>query len=278
MTFAQSLESGAFPVALEITPPRRPQPRVLLRRARLLSAAQAVNVIQRPGRQSSLEASLALQASGLEPVWHLVNRGRSRHEIEAEVAAAAVGRAHTVLCLRGDHTATDLDTTPTIRETITLVRQRIPTALIGATMNQHAQPGPVLRNLIPKLAAGARFVQTQPVFDLAALEPLATKVKDESPGVAIVGMAMPVLSTVALDAIERRLGFVVGERLRATLDREGEAGGWAAFEETLAQLRTTPLVDAVAIMTFEMDPPPPFAHRLRQALAASSQFPGPSSE
>ncbi|MBE0612003.1 MAG: hypothetical protein IH609_21665, partial [Dehalococcoidia bacterium] len=56
--FAEKLDAGQFAVALEITPPQRDLPKVLLRRARLLgTAAQAINVIQRPGRQSSLDAS-----------------------------------------------------------------------------------------------------------------------------------------------------------------------------------------------------------------------------
>jgi hypothetical protein len=54
MTFSDRLFAGEFPVALEITPPQRPRPAVLLRRARLLDdRAAAINVIQRPDRQPS---------------------------------------------------------------------------------------------------------------------------------------------------------------------------------------------------------------------------------
>ncbi|MGH2601936.1 MAG: methylenetetrahydrofolate reductase, partial [Dehalococcoidia bacterium] len=76
MSFAARLRAGRFVVALEVTPPQRPRVGVLLRRAGLLgNGAGAINVIQRPDRWSSLEASLALGAAGRDPVWHLVNRG-----------------------------------------------------------------------------------------------------------------------------------------------------------------------------------------------------------
>ena len=68
MRFAQKLEAGKFAVTLEITPPKKRLDDVLLRRARLLGAhADGVNVIQRPNRLSSLDASLLLRAHGLDP-------------------------------------------------------------------------------------------------------------------------------------------------------------------------------------------------------------------
>ena len=70
MGFGARAPRGALPpVTLEITPPREPRPRVLLRRARLLAGhTDAVNVIERPDRQSSLDAALTLRAEGIEPV------------------------------------------------------------------------------------------------------------------------------------------------------------------------------------------------------------------
>ena len=62
VSFGALLDARRFPVALEITPPQTLLRGVLLRRAGLLGpAASAVNVIQRPGRLSSLDASIALR-------------------------------------------------------------------------------------------------------------------------------------------------------------------------------------------------------------------------
>ena len=52
-----------------------------------------------------------------------------------------------------------------------MAREALPNALIGATLNQYGRDeAAVLRNLLPKLRAGASYVQTQPAFDAAAIE------------------------------------------------------------------------------------------------------------
>ncbi|MBK6563395.1 MAG: methylenetetrahydrofolate reductase [Dehalococcoidia bacterium] len=156
MRFLRTLDDGRFAVALEILPPQKALPRVLLRRARLLGGApQAINVIQRPGRQSSLDASIALHQAGIEPAWHLVTRGRSRAEIEGDLRAAATAGIDQVLCILGDHAGTAGPDGPTIREAIAMTRARIPGAFIGATLNQYGRdPEAVIRNLVPKLRRG----------------------------------------------------------------------------------------------------------------------------
>src|SRR5690242_11114807 len=104
MSFAERLRDGRFAVALEITPPQKPLAVVLLRRARLLGElAHAVNVIQRPGRQSSLDASIELLRAGVRPTWHVVTRGSERSEIEAALDRAAAAGIRQILAIRGDH-------------------------------------------------------------------------------------------------------------------------------------------------------------------------------
>jgi homocysteine S-methyltransferase len=270
MSFASSLESGRFAVALEITPPQRPLPAVLLRRARLLgSTPDAINVIQRPDRQSSLDASLALQQSGIEPVWHLVTRGRSRAEIAADMDAAHAGGVTSLLCLRGDHTAEDAPDTPTIRDAVAMALQHMPGALVGATLNQYAaDPARELRNLLPKLRAGARYAQTQPVFDAAHLRPLAAPVKEAAPDTRIVAMAMPLVSDDAVSRIERRLNIALPDQVHRRVGG-GEASAWEFFTATLAALVQDPLIDGVAIMTFEMDAPEGMGDRILAALRSA---------
>jgi len=135
MRFRRRLEEGKFALALEILPPQRPLPKVLLRRATLLGdAVQAVNVIQRPGRQSSLEASLHLQAAGIEPAWHLVTRGRSRAEVAADLRLAADGGIRQVLCILGDHTAQESSDPIAIRDAIALACEALGDGIVGATL------------------------------------------------------------------------------------------------------------------------------------------------
>jgi len=275
MPFHQRLEAGHFAVALEITPPQRDLPGVLLRRARLLGPlAHGVNVIQRPGRQSSLDASLALRETGIEPVWHLVTRGRTREDIRADLARAEAGGIRQVLTILGDHAGTDSPDTPTLRETVGLCVECLPGAVIGATLNQYApDQAAVLRNLLPKLKAGASYVQTQPVFDLTDLEPLARAVDAASPATRLVAMAMPLLSLEAGEKIEARLNIRLPQALRRTLESGDTSAAWAAFDNTIVALARSDLVDGVAVMTFEMDAPAGMGARIADSLRAAGVSP-----
>ena len=245
-----------FSVALEITPPRELRPEILLRRAQLLEADR-VHVIQRPDRLSSLEASLLLAHAGLDPVWHVVNRGRTRDEIETDVRRAGVGGIRRALCVRGEGDDKDGPTTPRIREIVARLREAWPDGSIGVTMNQYGPRDRVLHNLFPKLEAGADFIQTQPVFDLARFESWAREVRRRAPSVELVAMLMPAVPYRTAERIALRLGV----HLPALVDE------WHGFAEMLQALAESPLADGVAILTPAMDASPEFAARLRAALS-----------
>lgn len=271
MRFYRRLEEGRFAVALEILPPQRSLPKVLLRRARLLEgAAQAINVIQRPGRQSSLDASLALRREGVEPAWHLVTRGRPRAEILADLQAAAEGGIDQVLCILGDHASPDVPDSPSIREAIAMTRNSLPGAFVGATLNQYGRDREaVLGNLLPKLRAGAAYVQTQPVFESSLLGPYALSIAGELSETRIIAMAMPLLNMNAAERIQERLGIRLPDSLREVLATGDEDSAWGAFRATLEQLVSAPFVDGVAIMTFEGDAPPETGIRIVEALRSA---------
>jgi 5,10-methylenetetrahydrofolate reductase len=258
--FAKRLFGGGFPVSLEITPPLKPSESVLLRRAQLLGAeAAAINVIQRPERQSSLDASVVLRARGLEPAWHLAVRGRTAAEIGRNLEEAAGAGISVVLVLLGDHAATGAGMT--IREAIAMAREALPATLIGATLNQYvADHAASFRNLMPKLAAGASFVQTQPVFELGSFEAAAGRLRREAPDVRILPMVMPLPTAEVAERIAGRLGVAIPREV-------GSAGDpWAAFEDIVRALLRSGLADGVAVMTFEMDPAVEVGERILSAL------------
>jgi 5,10-methylenetetrahydrofolate reductase len=267
MRFAESLASGGFPIALEITPPQRSLPAVLLRRAALLDPiASAVNVIQRPQRQPSLDASIELAAHGRDPVWHLVTRGEQREAIKSSLARAAEAGIRQVLCIRGDHAAADAPGGVTIRATIAMARDMLPGALLGATLNQYAPDGAAaMRNLCAKLEAGASYVQTQPIFDVTALQPTVSALRDRFPGARVVGMVMPLRSAAQAEGIGARLAIPPPSDFAG----ESEEESWAAFGRLLAELAASRIVDGLAVMTFEMDPAPESGAHICQALRAA---------
>ena len=271
MSFITRLQSRQFAVALEITPPQKPLPGVLMRRARLLGdAAHAVNVIQRPGRQPSLDACIALLEGGLHPVWHLVTRGAERDSIRQALRHAHANGVTQLLAIRGDHAGADSPGTPTLRDAIAMAAEEMPGVAIGATLNQYApDPAAVMKNLLPKLRAGATYVQTQPVVDVAVLAPLAEAVRAASPETHVVAMAMPLLNAEQAARISDRIGVQLAPEYLNRIEQGGEAAAWEAFTETLGALVGSHLVDGVAIMTFEMDPPPDTGERICAALRAA---------
>jgi 5,10-methylenetetrahydrofolate reductase len=256
-----------FGVALEITPPRERSPAILLRRAGLLGAtADSIHVIQRPGRQTSLDASIELARAGLASVWHVVNRGRTSAEIEREIERAACEGLGAALVVRGEGAVADLPDSPPLREVVARIRTALPVARIGVTLNPYLDPARTLANLWPKLEAGASFIQTQPVFSAATLSGVGEAIRRRAPGVAIVPMVIPLLSAAAAEKLALRLRLPLPVDLVGTLARGGVGTGWELLARTLRELRASGLADGVAVMTLEMDPGGAFAERLRTVL------------
>lgn len=254
-------------VALEITPPRAERPDVLLRRAALLGRrADAVHVIERPGRQRSVDAAIALESRGLSAVWHLVNRGRSAEEIEREIERAARGGLRAALLVRGEAGPAEPAPPPTLASLVGRVRAVIPAARVGVALDPYAPRERALANLWPKLEAGAVFVQTQPIFERAALAPLAEVIRARAPGVQIVPMLIPLLSAPSAERLGERLRIPLPDRLLRRLEEGGENAGWEEFGALAAGLARSGLADAFAVMTHETDPPKSFGDRIVSAL------------
>ena len=255
-------------VALEITPPRTERLDVLLRRARLLGPrADAVHVIQRPERQRSVDAALALERCGIPAVWHLVNRGRSEPELEREIAHAAAGGLRAALVVRGEAGPSESVAPPKLASLVTRVRAAIRGARVGVTLNPYGPSERVLANLWPKLEAGAAFVQTQPVFEPETLAPFAAEIRARAPRVEIVPMLIPLLDAGAAERLGERLHIPLPDRLLRRLEEGGADAGWSAFAALAAELTRSGLADSLAVMTHEADPPKSFAERLAAALA-----------
>jgi methylenetetrahydrofolate reductase (NADPH) len=254
------------PVALEITPPRRPRHEILLRRARTIGGRAArLNVIQRPDRWSSLDASIALIEHGIEPVWHLTNRGRSVEDIEADIGRAASAAVTRVLCLRGEHKADDGMDAPKIREVVRRVRRGLPTAHVSVTLNHHLGSSRVWPNLDAKLSAGAQGVQTQVTFDLNSLADRAEQIKAHHPTVSITPMLMPVLSVRSAVRLSRRLAIPLPPALLQRLEVAGPDAGWEHFASFARAVVDSSLYEGLAIMT-PIDPDAEFGARLRSVL------------
>ena len=188
---AAVLEAGHFAVAAELSPPRGVDLDAIRRGAQVLSEyADAVNVTDNQAasvRMASIPVGALLVQYGVEPVAQMTCRDRNRLAIQADLLGAAALGIRNLLCLSGDHgrwgdhpaakNVYDLDSTHLIRLARNLVEygcldngrliSPAPRFFVGAAVNPFAPPYDYRPfRLAKKIAAGARFVQTQLIYNV----------------------------------------------------------------------------------------------------------------
>jgi len=184
------LESGRFTVTAEICPPRGTDAGAFIEKARLLkgriAAANVTDNQRAVMRLSSLACSVLLLKEGVEPVFQMTCRDRNRLAIQSDVMGAWALGVRNILALTGDHVAFgdhreakavfDLDSVQLVKviDTLNHGRNMKNTELrgatgfyIGAVVAPEANPyEPEEMKFEKKVYAGARFFQTQAIFDM----------------------------------------------------------------------------------------------------------------
>jgi methylenetetrahydrofolate reductase (NADPH) len=213
----QTLAQGQFAVTCEFTPPLGIELNGLFRIADLLKGkVDAVNVNDNPNsnvRMSSLICSKLLLERGLEPIFEQSMRDRNRLALQSDLLGAAALGIQNVLCLTGDHPSKgdhpeankvfDLDSSQwiaavkRIRDQGTLLNGKKitgrPRFFIGGVANPFMKTLDLhIIRLQNKIAAGADFIQTQPVFDIEAFQRWMTRVEE-----AGLSDQVPILAGVA---------------------------------------------------------------------------------
>lgn len=190
MGFKEDLKSGRFVITAEICPPRGTEAASFIEKARLLkgkiSAANVTDNQRAVMRLSSLACSVLLMKEGLEPVFQMTCRDRNRLAMQSDLLGAWVLGVRNILALTGDHVSAgdhreakavfDLDSVQLVSMISTLnfgknmngVELRGGTDFfIGAVVAPEASPWePEEIKFEKKVEAGARFFQTQAIFDM----------------------------------------------------------------------------------------------------------------
>jgi methylenetetrahydrofolate reductase (NADPH) len=284
-SFRDRLAAGEFAVTAEIGPPRGADTGPVAAKARVLRGwVDAVNITDNQSaavRLSSLAGSLAALGAGVEPIMQLTCRDRNRIALQSELLSAAALGVPNVLVMTGDHPrhgdhadakpVFDLDSTQLLR-VATAMRDEArlmsggelrppPDWMLGAVENPPAQPGSAAAadtaafRLAAKVEAGAQFVQTQFVFDVAAFAAWMRRLADL--GIPercyILAGVGPVRSQRALAHLATIPGVViperVAERLTATKSPEQfRAEGERICAEVIADLAGVPGVAGVHVM------------------------------
>jgi 5,10-methylenetetrahydrofolate reductase len=186
------LTSGKFAVTAEAGPPKGTSAAVILKKGELLrNCCDAANVTDNQTaivRMSSLAGSVLLKQQGVDPVMQIVCRDRNRLAIQSDVLGAIALGVGNFLCLSGDHlkfgnhptakSVFDIDSIQLIQALENMrdekkfvcgedISGELP-MFIGAAANPYADPFEFrVTRLAKKIKAGADFIQTQAVYDVA---------------------------------------------------------------------------------------------------------------
>lgn len=194
MGLAEALESGRFVVTGELTPPKGVDTAQMVATGKeLAKVVDAINVTENPSgrmQMSSLGGSAALAAAGVEPVFQMTCRDRNRLALQSELLTAWSLGIRNVLCVTGDHVmfgdhpqakpVFDFDSVHLLQAVAALngghdvagnELKGAPSLLAGAAAAPEAEPWEAQKiKFEKKIEAGAKFFQTQAVFDFDKFE------------------------------------------------------------------------------------------------------------
>jgi homocysteine S-methyltransferase len=251
-------------VSVELDPPRGHNIEKLVQGAKLLKERGVEIVDINDGslgrvRMSVLPtAILVREATGLDINMHFTCRDRNLMGIQADLLGAHAMDIRNILAMTGDPPRTgdyvnatavfDVDAIGLIRVLASMnagldatgnsVGE--PTAFcVGAALNPAAEESSrEMERFLAKVEAGARWVQTQPVYDLEVLDRFFAGTR--SPVPVVVGL-LPLHSSRHAEFLHNEVpGITVPDEVRARMRAAGERGlraGVAMGQELIAQVR-----------------------------------------
>ena len=242
---AQALASKRSTLMVEFVPPASDAQS--LRKATAALPPSVDSIVVRSDSVSALACSALLAADGLDPVMALSTRDGNRNALLAEACGAALLGIRNVLCLSGakpstqasPEAATAFDIDPTQLLQLLKNGDGVVPLLVGAEAFPLVRPLALsLVDTRKKIAAGADFLVTQPVFDVAAFEEWMATVRQEGIGEQVAILAS-VRAIKSVDEVgkQRSRGHIseeIARRLEGATDVAAE--GLAVAAETAAKL------------------------------------------
>jgi methylenetetrahydrofolate reductase (NADPH) len=226
---------------------------------------------------SSVAASAVAVKSGVEPVLQMVTRDRNRIALQSDLLGAASLGIKNVLCLSGYHQTLlgypesanvfDIDSIQLIA-TVKKMNEGsllngtkmdgIFSMLIGAVANPYLKPMELnILRLVKKVDAGAKFIQTQAVFDIDGFQQWLEAVmkKELSEKVAILAGVLPLSSAAEARKLSETytdyaIPSSVLERMRSAGDASAQKKeGFAICVETVKKLKSMKGLRGVHILS-----------------------------
>ena len=264
----QALASGRLALTAECLPPRGSDAGAVKKLSSILPAhLDAVVVADNPGgiHGSALACAALLAGEGRPAVLSMVTRDRNRIALESDAQGAAALGVEGIFCLSGDHQSLgvcpqaagvyDIDSIQFTQALRTLMREGpLPELPLGAAAHPYQQPAELnLLRLRKKIAAGASFLLTQAVFDLAGFTKWmdAVRAAGLDQKVAIIASVLPLTSVEQAKLLDRRRTYgPVPESVIARLSGAADPAqeGIAIAAEMASQLKTIPGVRGIHVL------------------------------
>ena len=276
-----ALEQGVFAVTAEMAPPKGYDFTEPLAVAPLLKdTVHGINVTDMQSaclKASSLGLCIHLKQAGLEPILQITGRDRSRMAIMGDVLSAASFGIDTILALTGDHPVVgdcrdskpvyDLDSVGILNMLSRMeetgcdcggnpLSGGAPKFFKGAAVTPVYEPMILQVNkLRQKVDAGARYIQTQGIFDTESLKRFLDAVDKANIRVPIMAGIIPLKSAGMAKFMNQNVpGIAVPQD---QIDRLAEAKangesparlGMDLAAELIAQIKAEDLCPGVHIM------------------------------
>lgn len=237
-----------FVITVELDPPRGVNIDKAIEGARLLRQVDAINLADSPMARVRLSpialAHLIRERLGLETILHMTCRDRNLLSLQSDLLGAYALGVENVLALTGDPTAIgdfpqatgvfDVTSEGLVR----MIRQlnsgtdlagnklNSPTGFcIGVAVNPAADDlDKEISRLEKKVAAGAHFAQTQPLYDTGMVHRLLEKT--EHIGIPILIGILPLRNPRHCEFLHNEVpGITIPEPIRKRMHDAGEQGG-----------------------------------------------------
>ena len=283
----QALESGKFGVTAEMAPPKGFDFSEQMEAAAMLKGkVHGVNVTDMQSaclKASSLGLCIKLKEAGVEPILQMTGRDRNRMAIMGDILSAAAFGIDTLLALTGDHPGVgdcsqskpvyDLDSVGILNMLSTMeitgkdcggndLAGGAPKFYKGASVTPVYEPLFLqINKLRQKVDAGAKYIQTQGIFDMESLKRFLDEVDKAGIKTHIMAGIIPLKAAgMAKFMNENVPGIAVPQdmidRLAAAAAEGNEKGvkglpmklGIEMAAEFIAKIKDEKLCDGVHIM------------------------------
>jgi len=269
----EALEKGKFVVTTEIGPPKGVSLDGVFKELECVKGrVHAVNVTDQQSsimRLGSIATSKFLLDEGYEPICQITCRDRNRIMLQSDILSAYALGIRNMLVMTGDHPLLgdhpsakpvyDLDSVGLLhafgelhagRDIAGNKLETVPDFYVGAVVNPVSDSLELeILKMEKKVAEGARFFQTQAIFESALFEKFMKSIKHFRKDIKILGGIVPLKSAKMARYMNTNIpGVVIPEEIIQRLEnaRDVETESVAIASDILSEIR--PMCDGIHFM------------------------------